>query len=402
MRFKLIFALLLVAVFVSAGAVFAQEAPKAEEPKPLVEVSGVLFLDWYYIMTDELADTAKKGDGKEGADGMRLTRAYVTFAKKIDDVWSMKATLDGAGLATINEYSAKDEDTSGDLQEEEVTKSSKASNVVFFKNAYVQMQEKFDSADLKVQFGITSTPVIGITDQISGARWINQNAMDASKEILGGDSLDVSSADLGLKADLNIMKMVTLTGMYSNGDGYRYTEEQKVTDKSYWGVLSITPIKGVFLNGYYHKRDVVVADVDDDEVTYYGGGVAWSDNSFKVGANYFMGTRDADSSTPENQKDYTIMDIWALINLNEVIGTPILLYGRYGIGTTETDALKTSDDVTKVDSNTYYVGVGYQFNKSVQALVTYQSKTDDVKTGDGTKDSDLTDEIIWVKTETKF
>ena len=85
-----------------------------------------------------------------------------------------------------------------------------------------------------------------------------------------------------------------------------------------------------------------------------------------------------------------------------MIGTPILLYGRYGIGTTETDALKTSDDVTKVDSNTYYVGVGYQFNKSVQALVTYQSKTDDVKTGDGTKDSDLTDEIIWVKTETKF
>ncbi len=50
---------------------------------------------------------------------------------------------------------------------------------------------------------------------------------------------------MGLKADLTIMKMVTLTGMYSNGDGYRYTEEQKATDKAYWGVLSITPIKGL-------------------------------------------------------------------------------------------------------------------------------------------------------------
>ncbi len=109
MKFKLIFALLLVAVFVSAGAVFAQEAPKAEEPKPLVEVSGVLFLDYGYYHERRARGHSKKGDGKEGADAMRLTRAYVTFAKKIDDVWSMKATLDGAGLATINEYSAKDE-----------------------------------------------------------------------------------------------------------------------------------------------------------------------------------------------------------------------------------------------------------------------------------------------------
>ncbi len=148
-------------------------------------------------------------------------------------------------------------------------------------------------------------------------------------------------------------------------------------------------------------RDVVVADVDDDEVTYYGGGVAWSDSSFKVGANYFIGTREVDSSTPKNEKDYTILDIWALVNLNEMIGTPVLLYGRYAVGTTETDA-EAAGDVEKIDSNTYYAGIGYQFNKSVQALVVYQSKTDDTQTVNGTKDSDLTDSVLWVKTETKF
>jgi hypothetical protein len=305
---------------------------------------------------------------------MRLNRAYVTFAKKIDDVWSVKVTLDGVDYA-----------------------SGARGSAVFIKNAYVEMKQKFDPAEFKIQYGVVGTPIIGITDQISGARWIYQNYMDKSSDVLAGDSLDVSSADMGILASLNIMKMVTITGMYSNGEGYRYTEEQTQsatgtqTDKAYYGVLSITPVAGLYINGYYHQRDENAGHLTDYAVNYYGAGLAWSDKSFKIGGNYFTGERDPELSGATGI-DYTIMDIWALINLGEVAGVPVLLYGRYATGERDPKAAgaKTSE------SSTYYAGLGYQFNKNVQTMLVYQSKTDD----NGTDES--TDEALMVKVEAKF
>ncbi|HSV97027.1 MAG TPA: hypothetical protein VLM75_08850 [Spirochaetota bacterium] len=397
MKSRKVLALLVAAVFAFAGAAFAQDAPKAEEPKPVVDVSGVLFLDYaYYVKSDS---------GQEKADNMRLTRAYLTFVKKFDDAWSARVTVDGAGLGTINEYAGKDNDA--DDQFDELTASEKANNIMFVKFAYVEMKQNFDPVELKIQYGIVGTPVISIIDSTHGARFIYNNYIDKSGDLLGktGDtaglkshSLDVSSADMGVKADLSVMKMVTLTGMYSNGDGFRYTEDQKLTDKAYWGMISITPLKGLFINGYYHTRDIVAVGADDDEVTYYGGGLAWSDKSFKIGANYLIGERDSENV---NQKaDYTVYEIWANINLAEAVGVPVLLYGKYAVGATESDAA-TGGFIQDVDGTTYYAGLGYQFNKAVQAMVVYQAQKLEAKLVGGGKET-ARDNTLWVKTEVKF
>lgn len=387
MKSRKVFALLVAAVFAFAGAAFAQDAPKAEEPKPLVDVSGVLFLDWGYVQKAEGTSTSYQ----EKSDTMRLQRAYVTFGKKIDDVWSVKLTVDGAGLATINEYAGEDTDATGDF--DELNASKKANNVMFFKNAYVEMKQNFDPVVLKVQYGIVGTPIIGYGDGMSGARWIYNTYMDKSGDLLG-DTIDVSSADMGLKADLSIMKMVTLTGMYSNGSGYKFTEDQAVVDKAYWGTISINPIKELSINGYYHTRDVVKEDVDDDEITYYGGGLGWSDKSFKIGANYIMGERDA--ATPANTKDYTLYEIFANINLGELAGVPVLLYGKYAYGIAE------ADTKAEVEGTQIWAGLGYQFNKSVQAMLVYQTGERESKSAAGVKTTLIDEDMIWVKTEAKF
>jgi hypothetical protein len=388
MKSTKVLALLVAAVFVFAGAAFAQDAPKADEPKPVVDVSGVLFLDWGYVQKAN-----ENSSLKEGSDTMRLQRAYLNFAKKIDDMWSVKVTLDGVGV-TIKETTVDDDggNVDGIIDEDEVSTSTKANNVMFIKNAYVQMKKDFDPITLTVQYGVVGTPIIGAGDGMSGARWIYNTYLDKSADLLG-DAVDVSSADLGLKADISVMKMVTLTGMYANGSGYKFTEDQQVADKAYWGVLSITPIKELAINGYYHTRDVAPGS-DDNTVTYYGGGIGWSDKSFKVGGNFILGERDAASSEPENKKDYMLYEVFANINLADVAGVPVLVYGKYAYGESEAD-----DDV-KIEGTQIWAGLGYQFNKSVQVMALYQTGEIEEDAA-GTKEK-IEEDMIWLKTEVKF
>lgn len=389
MKSTKVLALLVAAVFVFAGAAFAQDAPKADEPKPVVDVSGVLFLDWGYVQkANEFSSL------QEGSDTMRLQRAYLNFAKKIDDVWSMKITLDGVGIATKEaSIDINEDEGDGELQDDEVdvSNSTKANNVMYIKNAYVQMKQNFDPITLTVQYGVVGTPIIGAGDAMSGARWIYNTYMDKSADLLG-DAVDVSSADLGLKADVSVMKMVTLTGMYANGSGYKFTEDQQATDKAYWGVLSITPIKGLAINGYYHTRDVAPGS-EDNTVTYYGGGIGWSDKSFKVGGNYIMGERDG--ATAAKKKDYMLYEVFANINLADVAGVPVLLYGKYAAGESE------ADDDAKVEGTQIWAGLGYQFNKSVQVMALYQTGEKEETDNTGAKEK-IEEDMIWLKTEVKF
>jgi len=388
MKSRTILALLAAAVFVFAGAAFAQDAPKAEEQKPVVDVSGVLYLDWGYVQKAN-----ENSSLVEGSDTMRLQRAYLNFAKKIDDVWSMKVTLDGVGVTTKEAVYEEEDDGDGTLEPGEVgvSNSTKANNVMFIKNAYVQMKQNFDPITLTVQYGVVGTPIIGQGDGMSGARWIYNTYLDKSGDLLG-DTIDVSSADLGLKADISIMKMVTLTGMYANGSNYKFTEDQQVTDKAYWGVLSITPIKELAINGYYHTRDVAPGS-QDNTVTYYGGGIGWSDKSFKVGGNFILGERDA--ATTANKKDYMLYEIFANINLADVAGVPVLVYGKYAAGESE------ADNDAKVEGTQIWAGLGYQFNKSVQIMALYQTGEKETTTAAGVK-TKVEEDIVWVKSEVKF
>jgi len=162
-------------------------------------------------------------------------------------------------------------------------------------------------------------------------------------------------------------------------------------------VLSITPIKELAINGYYHTRDVAPGS-DDNTVTYYGGGIGWSDKSFKVGGNFILGERDA--AAVKNKKDYMLYEVFANINLGELTGVPVLLYGKYAYGKSESDATTATDD-KDIEGTNIWAGLGYQFNKSVQVMALYQTSEKETKKVSGAK-STIEEDMIWVKSEVKF
>ena len=111
MRLKFFFstlALMMVLFAVAANAQPAQvtatsEAPKAED----VKVSGTMYLEWVKTMGNYL-------DAGENTNTFQVTRVYVDFKKKIDNVWSARATLDvGPNYATSGTLS--ESSSTGDL-----------------------------------------------------------------------------------------------------------------------------------------------------------------------------------------------------------------------------------------------------------------------------------------------
>jgi hypothetical protein len=352
-----------------AGAAGAQEAAKPETPKAPekapIEISGVLFMDYSYLLSSK--DSVTKAEENK-QDSFNLTRAYLTASKKIDDVWSAKLTLDACG-----NNSAKDNDA-------------------FLKNAYVQYGKKLDVVDLKVQAGLTGTPIIGLLDGFTGSRWIYQNYLDKSSDI-SGKSFDVSSADTGLKPDMKIMKMVTLTGMYSNGDGYKVkTQDNAPVTKAYYGVLNINPAAALNVFGFYHWHDTA-GDASKNFISYYGGGVAWSDKMIKVGASYTI----LDGKAADIKQEATTLEAWANVNLNDFIGAPVLLIGRYAMSEYK-DKQSTEK---KNEGSAIWGGIGYQMNSNVQMAAMYKLNTLEKKTG-STSTSDLEESSMYVKSEIKF
>jgi hypothetical protein len=359
----------MVVMALCAGAVNAQEAVKPA-PSP-IDVSGVLFFDYSYIQ--EAKDKLNDANTTKNRQSFNLTRAYVNFNKKIDDVWSAKVTLDGGSLASSD---------------------SNKTSVEFVKNAYFQMAQNFGAADLKVQGGLVGTPIIGLLDGFTGSRWIYQNYIDKTSDITD-KSIDVSSADTGLKADFNIMKMVTITGMCSNGDGYKKTTTDNDTvTKSYYGVVNVNPFAALNVFGYYHWHDTATIS-DKNYVSFIGGGAAWGDKAIKVGVAYTMHSGKA----ADVKEESTIIELWANVNLQQFAGVPVLLIGRYAMGKYEKD---TTPNKIKNKGSAIWAGVGYQVNSNVQFAAMYKTDTLTDKNAAGTKTKDLENSTMFVKSEIKF
>lgn len=359
---KLTIATLLITGFAGLQMASAQEkeAPK-ESP---IAVSGVLFFDYSYILENKDKVTNTK---KTYGDSFNLNRAYLTAQKKIDDVWSARITLDAG---TVENSDA------------------------FVKNAYVQMAPNFGVVGLKVQGGLVGTPIIGLLDGFTGSRWIYQNYVDKASDV-SGKSIDVSSADTGLKAELNIMKMVTITGMYSNGDGYKKnTQDQNDVTKSNYLVVNVTPFGKLNVFGYYHWHDTA-AKSKENYVSFVGGGAAWSEKAIKVGAAYTMHSGKASNVKEES----TIIEVWANVNLQQFAGVPVLLIGRYAMGEYEKDG---TPNKSKNEGDAIWAGVGYQLNSNVQFAAMYKVDSLTKKNTAGAKTSDVENSTLFVKSEIKF
>ena len=377
-----------VAIIAFATTAFAQEAkPEEKVPeKPKLEVGGLAYLEW----SKELKHSDTRTPD-ENTNTFAIKRVYLDFKKKLDDMWSVRVTTD---VGQVDSKSSKDFVTkSGTTDTKSKVESKTNGYTVFLKYAYVEAKEKFDFADVKFNFGMISTPLIGFVDKQSDYRWLEQNYADQAKTVLysqagKGESID-NSADMGLSLEVSMFnKLLTLTGAYTNGEGYKYADEVKLGDdgKTYYGMATIMPIKDLYLFGIYRNQETNDM-IDDNYNMYYGGGLVYADELFKVGAMYLLpevSTKKTGQAAVENK--YKLFDSWLNIRLDTIISMPVIVVGRYAFG--------ENKDVDKSKVTSWAAGLGYHVANGLRAVVYYQNVKSEALDDPDTK--------IFVKTEVKF
>lgn len=399
---KFVKSMVLVAGLAIATAGFAQEAkPEEKVPeKPKVEVGGLAYLEW----SKEL-NHSKLGNPDENTNTFAIKRVYLDFKKKLDDIWSVRVTTD---VGQVDSKSDKKYTETGTTTSNVESRTNYYT--VFLKYAYVEAKQKFDIADVKFQFGMIGTPLIGFVDKQSDYRWLEQNYVDQAKTLLyyAATPADVAdpgkwktqsidhSADMGLSLEVSMFnKLLTLTGAYTNGEGYKYADEVKLGDdgKAYYGMATIMPVKDLYIFGIYRNQDTN-DKIGNNYIRQMGGGIVYSDELFKIGAMYLLpevSTKATGASAVENK--YKLFDSWLNIRLDTIISMPVIVVGRYAFG--------ENKDLDKSKVTSWAAGLGYHVANGLRAVVYYQ----DIKADFKEKSTSFTgdsDRKIFVKTEVKF
>jgi hypothetical protein len=217
---------------------------------------------------------------------------------------------------------------------------------------------------------------------------------------------------MGVSAALNVAKMVTVSAAITHGEGYKKTKEDPTSTssddgKAFYGMVTVTPIEGLSVAGYV--RNQVLRDHDENAdgnfSRYYGATIIYNFQGIRVGASYVMGTISTNSTTAGSDPtvaEYTLLDVFIMANLNSLTGMPILVAGRYAMGTTTYDeGYGAGVDGAEAQATLWAIGVGYQVNNNVRfmAYLEDQSSTSDDLAAADWEGSNRT---FYVKSEARF
>ena len=377
---------------------------KKDEKKYDIKLSGTLYSEWFYEVTNANSAGATK------ANQFRITRAYITLDKQFNDIFSAKIQSDF--LEGYNDLKLKNSTPAAQTKADEVDKTTtKYSYNGILKNAYVQAKYGIDPVDMTLQVGLIGTPILSMIDKQSGYRWIVSNYIDGAKNILGNKtwgakndvSLNDNSADLGASLSIQVMKMITMTYAVTNGEGYKSVIEQVSNNnsnyrgKAQYGVITLSPVKFVYLNGFVrheYEEKASTADKTIDKQCLYGGGGAGVDMmGVKLGGYYAYGFHEYYANGNSGVKDSRarVLDTYLNTDLKELAGFPILVYGRFAWGKDNAGDKSTK----RKDTYLWAAGLGYEFNHYIKAGVYYEDYNIDYAWNNHSR-------TFYVKTEVKI
>ncbi|MCP4129820.1 MAG: hypothetical protein GY754_02270 [bacterium] len=339
-------------------AAAAKEDPGVADTLTDLGLSGKMYIQWG-------ADL----NGNDMNNSFSMERMYLTYQRGIGGPVSIKITTDVARV--------KAETSDG------ATKVTGNSYELYVKNAYFQIKEALGPITVSSQMGIIGTPNIGMVDKMMDLRWVYNNyTIDKSSSLLktataSGPTLDYS-ADLGLNLSVKVFDMVTVTADVTNGEGYKNIEDT-YDGKTLHGMVSVTPVKGLYINGYSKWGKTA-----DNTYSYYlGGGAGYVTETISGGGNFIMPFLKSTGTTVK----YQAIEAWVRLNFEAIIGLPFLLANRVAYGR------HTDDD--QIGALFVGGGAGYRVNKHFRALL-YTEYSKAHETG-ATSDINL-----YVKTESKF
>ncbi len=302
-------------------------------------------------------------------NAFRITRAYIDFRYRINDILSARLTTDVDGQVTP-------------------ASDSNAAFHIYLKYAYLEAKKDFGPVWISATGGLLETPVVGTIDKLSDYRWISQNYIDQSKNIIG-HSMD-NSADLGVKASFGVMKYLTLTGSFTNGGGYKKDESNSYKAVTY--LAQVNPVRELHLLGFGRNEITDKYDYTGKKAKreYYGYGIVYSTDLIKIGAThvfpYFttVGIASKFNSAwkygsaeiycyPKQRRGAMIIDAFFNFNLGPVVPrAPLLVTGRfvYGLQRATDQKLYTDTEYRKQRTSLLYaLGIGWQFNRNVRILL---------------------------------
>jgi hypothetical protein len=359
-------------IFIVCSLNFAQAQEKEEKkqsetpPKPALEFSGQVFMNWHAGMTEG-------NDSYQGnkTNTFELERAVLDWKNKFDDLFSARVTLDVANDSVIE----------GATQTTDNTKTNQGGSItskyrIYLKYAFLQAKKSFGPVDGMARVGMIETPVIGFIDGFGDQRWLHKNLIDDAKNVLPTAAGIDNTADAGISLGIDFMKMTNLAFALTNGEGLKNTNESLFSSsdksrntsqgKAAYARLGISPVEPLCIFGFY-RFEGTSANQSDNHKGYYGAGIAWKDEVFKVGVDYILPFQKIDGNdtayTNGDKKKMSLFEFWLTINAYKYTQIPSLLMSRYGFG----------DDFDQENVKTSYVGVGigYEYSKNIRVAAWY-------------------------------
>lgn len=294
------------------------------------KIGGRLFIDASNI--DQKSNGVKTNNSGTGFD---VTRFYLTFDHKFNDIWSANLTTDAQYLSFGSGAGANQPN----------------SVEVFIKKAYVQA--KYSNA-LFLRAGAADTPWIPFVEKYYGYRYIQNTVTD---RLSYG-----TSADWGVHVGGDTEAGLTYAASLSNGRGYRNPSRSKGVDFEARLGYAPTPETIIAVGGYTGKRGQETETVSPPQTAERVNVMAaYATSKYRLGAEYFQAKNWAVTNVIADKA--TGYSIWGSAALTD---GGITLFGRY-------DNVDPNKDTNSGYENVYYhLGVEFPITKGIKLSPVYK------------------------------
>jgi hypothetical protein len=205
------------------------------EPPPGT-VSAKIYTHFNYSLDSENPSTA-----------FEIKRAYFGYKRDLDNYFSAEVKLDIGSIDDDSEYAL-------------------IRRYAYFKNAYLS----YSRGNVKTWFGLMDMLQFKVQEKFWGYRYLYKSFMD---EYSFG-----SSADLGAGLEYSPAKWITGDLVFSNGEGYKALQFDKIYRIG--GGLTLVPVKGLTLRGYY------TIHTSESHQMIFSGFVGYRLEKFRMAAEY--------------------------------------------------------------------------------------------------------------------
>ena len=295
-----------------SGLILAQE-----EFKP----SGSPFAKIYF---NYHADLSGYGTGFE------IQRAYFGYKYSMSEAFSGHITLDvGSPDVEVNDS---------------VTVGTSLEMTAYLKTAAVA----YSKGNLKIEAGLIGLQQFKLQENFWGRRYIYKSFQDWTK--MG------PSADLGAMISYRFSDLLSADITIRNGEGYKKLQSDKVLNTGLG--ITLTPLKGLFIRGFY---DYIDKDVPQYTLASF---VGYKNDFFSLGAEHNI------------QFNYGNVDGRNLMGFSVYAGVNVSkkaeLFGRFdNLGSNQLEGTAENWNKGK-DGNLIITGIQYTPIKNVDVAIDYQ------------------------------